>query len=1334
MNPREMERYNPFAADNQTVGPGPADTADNLKQAFTSLQQQQQHQNQPQQTQRTARTSIEAAASEQDSPSHRASAGRYSTSFPDPFELDDNQNDHQQASASSSRFAERPQGGSPRDITSSHHHHQQQPPSNRSNSVTFLHRIGDRDDDQQQQQGLPETASSGHRSRSAQRGGRQAGAGTGGFTSFLSRATSVTSSSVTDRVSGAVGSVRSAVDSLSSQIQQAVPSSSNLISSAASSFTTDQQQAAGGLSEGQQSKQQQQSAASYLASRLSSATNQFVGGGSGGASLVSASGSLAQAGQHDGQTATICRQRVVLILDNPGGTDWAQQFNQYRRLVSGLAPQSSASLVFTSFFAAQFSSASSLTGGGGGAGGGQSDGTDSDLIEQVNFKDASVLANQSSATAAVYVSGPSALGSQSTGSSSTLPINRLALNIVGAATSSTSQQHQQQQLYSQHHNHQHQIAPAKTIRPEYVVVRQRGREHLGHLKSIVKALDYCCVPMFEPYEVWNVFQDRQQIFAKLLRVQRHLGKENFPLIPQVFCQTHQDLLNYINNSYISLPCLVRTGPLGKGKIRIDNLQMLKDFATIMATSEQSCTIEQYLDVKCDLIVQKLGTSLKLFKGKLLRKDSLTGTSNSTGGSQAAAANSSRGQPNDSVDIGFGQQQQQQQQSTTTAGGGGSRPSISAQDSFGRQAASRQTSLGNSSGGGGGGGLFGLMSTTGAGSQLLRHNSNPSSTLLAGQSNFEKLSEVNSRYRRWVEAISREFDNKIDVFCIKIVVATNDREYIVGLRNCSMDFLGNQENQEEDRRSLVELIISKMNTILPKHQPISREPSAAAGGPNCSLDEACTDTSPTSISAMNSDKRMMMPQFGAASQASSTTGLVSASGSGGGLRYGASQEAPMHNSSGTGNQMLNNRNRSVSMNQGEPMRPLNQAEWNQANNRQQSPLSSGGGGGVRPQSFSTRRASERSDSMLTNNDDSSLMSQVDSPSTATTTGSSNARQQSIGQSFFDQTSTALSSFQRQSLSFLRRLDTRTGAEYAGGSGAGTPPLSAKSDTGFDRVYGGSSGTGGGAPLSNGEAAGAGTGNYGPPVASTSTGQQRSAVGSTKSQSVDVNPDFGAHKQAHPPPKPPPPSVSFINRQSSLANYSSSSIGQQRASSLSQSRIRSESSGMTTTNKPMTPQNSLNQGSFSDEQQQQPHHHNNQQQHRVTANNDGAANQRQQQQRVIRQNSALSAFEPFDASLRSETYHDRDDQQSSASDQQQQQLAFNQEPIVTNVSSGSSQANNNANLVGGGNRQLSSGSGQVKYDTVSMKSGNSNTSDETTTAEDTMNNLKKTFASIFGDKCE
>lgn len=539
--------------------------------------------------------------------------------------------------------------------------------------------------------------------------GRQAG----GFSSFLSRATSVTSSSVSDRVSEAVGSVRSAVDSLSTQIQQAVPANlnerltttaTNLMGSATGTNTADQ------LLQ-QSPQQQQQSAASYLASKISSATGQFT-----------------YSNPSAGSMPVISRQRVILVIESLSSTDWAQQFNNYRRLTSGYTSSSQSAL--TSFFSSATAQLTATS---------PSANLEGDLIEQADFHDVSILANQATSTATVLISGTGGRA----GFNSTV---------------------------------------TRVVRPEYVVVRQRTKEGSQHLKAIVGALNYCLVPLFEPMEIWNIFQDRQLVFAKLLRVQKRLGREHFPLIPQIYCQTHQDLLNYINSSSVTLPCLIRTGPSGKGKIRIDNLQMLKDFSSIMATSGLSCTIERYLDVKCDLVVQKLGTSLKLFRRNVL--STTEGESVPSIGLDERLGGSFRG--NDGILRQSSEQQAQQPN---------------------RQSASRQTSIGGSV-------LSSLISSS-TNQQLSRQSSNSASCA------YEKLADVSTRYRNWIEGIVREFDNKLEAFCLKIAIATNDREYIVGLTDCSFSFLGTPDNQEEDRRSLVELIISNLNTCLPKtHQATS----------------------------------------------------------------------------------------------------------------------------------------------------------------------------------------------------------------------------------------------------------------------------------------------------------------------------------------------------------------------------------------------------------------------------------------------------------------------------------------------------------------------------------
>lgn len=245
----------------------------------------------------------------------------------------------------------------------------------------------------------------------------------------------------------------------------------------------------------------------------------------------------------------------------------------------------------------------------------------------------------------------------------------------------------------------------------------------------------------------------------------------------------------------------------------------------------------------------------------------------------------------------------------------------------------------------------------------------------------------------------------------------------------------------------------------------------------------------------------------------------------------------------------------------------------------------------------RRSSERTDS--TNLESTEDISQYLSPTTTTPINSSgiHQRQASLGQSFFDQTSTAISSFQKQSLSFFKRLDSRSGFEF----GSSSPLQSAKSDKAFDRSF----------------ASGINAAQLASSVGATPLRESPSSlVGSHeiqsrgrdgfKSQSIDTSALDTAAFERHSkqkPPKPPPP-LAMTNRQSSLATY-----------------------------------------------------------------NDTRA-----------KTCATPSSTPTKAST------------------------------IDHVKK------------------------SANFDSASITSGDSNSTGETATAEDTMNNLKKTFASIFGDKCE
>lgn len=1017
-------------------------------------------------------------------------------------------------------------------------------------------------------------------------GSRQANPQAGGFTSFLSRATSVTSSSVTDRVSGAMDSMKSAVDNLSNQIQQAVPTNLNInerLSSTASNL----------IGSGDQLQQQ-------LASKFSSATAQFTSSGSQQNSLP-----------------VISRQRVILIIDNPATIDWVQKFTNYHRLTTGTS-QSSQS-VFSSLFTtatAQLSYSSNANEGG-------------DLIEQAHLKDITVSTNQSSATATVCITNNARLASSTSGSPSH--------NIRRASTQAI-----------------------KIVRPEYVVIRQRVKlDELDHLKGIVKGLTHSLIPTFEPTEIWSMFQDRQLISSRLLHIQQMLGRENFPLIPQVYSQTHQDLLNYIQSSNIKFPCLARIG--SKGKIKIDSIHMLKDLASILATIKLGCTLEPYLCVKYDMIVQKLGTNLKLYRrlnvDNLSKSDSIAITEE-RGNFGTFPSSPSQGVRSISD---LQQSQQQSGPTSTTTSTPTSKVSVG----------SRQNSMAS-----------GVLSGFVSGSQFYQPERRDSSRNVL--SSFERMNDVNSRYRNWLDAVSHEFDGKLEAFRLKLVVTDEDREYVVGLDNCSMDFVGNSFNRDEDERAFVELVISHMNTVLPKYNSQS---SSSNINSRQQIDDVANDKSADSFEQASradlrsplasaniltsSDKR----KFASQSQINNDPYQLSPSRSSKSTGIGSLNSSPAY----ARNQgRLGNRSQSVSMNQSDFM------------------YDDSGDLASKTSVHANRRGSDRLDKsarILRNDSGSPSIESSDTVSSGLLMqmgGSSSQgiyqRQASLGQSFFDQTSSALSSFQRSSLSFFKRLDSRSDGAMMGTTN--TPPQSAKSDRGFIVEHGSFVSAGLGSEQQQHRKNSANRDNV-------SNGQ-----GDMKSRSVDLPSSsakvrmFGRDREA--PQKPPPPRTPIrTSFQSSTEFGSRHPVGQAQ----------------------ITPNSTPNQT-----------RHNS-----LASSTDGldSSGHQQSRGRVVRQNSALSAFEPFDSDLSKNanpsfaSVEPIGSNKARPTSQLDQSSTTSTEAAAT-ITDWQSFRDQDSNLTG--HQKASS------FNSGSITSGDStSTADTTTTSgDDTMKNLKKTFAGIFGDK--
>jgi len=157
---------------------------------------------------------------------------------------------------------------------------------------------------------------------------------------------------------------------------------------------------------------------------------------------------------------------------------------------------------------------------------------------------------------------------------------------------------------------------ASLIKPDFLLIRQNLRDAGENYKNLLLGFRYGGVPSINSVESIYNFQDKPWVHAHLLEIQRKVGKENFPLIEQAFYPNHKDMVH--KGVY---PCVFKIGHAhgGLGKVRVENPGSFQDLASVVAVSDQYCTVEEYIEAKYDLHVFKIGSSYKA----LMRK-SLTG--------------------------------------------------------------------------------------------------------------------------------------------------------------------------------------------------------------------------------------------------------------------------------------------------------------------------------------------------------------------------------------------------------------------------------------------------------------------------------------------------------------------------------------------------------------------------------------------------------------------------------------------------------------------------------------------------------------------------------------
>ncbi|KAL5284918.1 SYN3 family protein [Megaselia abdita] len=155
----------------------------------------------------------------------------------------------------------------------------------------------------------------------------------------------------------------------------------------------------------------------------------------------------------------------------------------------------------------------------------------------------------------------------------------------------------------------------RSFKPDFVLIRQPIKNGNLDFTAILTGFAYCNLPTINSIQSIYQFQDKSWSFARLIQLQKRLGRDSFNLIDQSFYTNTNDLI-----SWSKFPCVVKIGTChgGAAMIRFENQMMLLDYVgllTIPFNKALFCTIEPFIDSKYDIHVQKIGNNYKAFMRK-----------------------------------------------------------------------------------------------------------------------------------------------------------------------------------------------------------------------------------------------------------------------------------------------------------------------------------------------------------------------------------------------------------------------------------------------------------------------------------------------------------------------------------------------------------------------------------------------------------------------------------------------------------------------------------------------------------------------------------------------
>jgi glutathione synthase/RimK-type ligase-like ATP-grasp enzyme len=150
-----------------------------------------------------------------------------------------------------------------------------------------------------------------------------------------------------------------------------------------------------------------------------------------------------------------------------------------------------------------------------------------------------------------------------------------------------------------------------TVQPDFVLVRNEVKTPNFDGRNLLNGLLFADVPSVNSLQSILLFCERPAVQGQLHRLERRLGAEAFPVVPQHFASSARSFMY----GY-TFPAVVKVGSAhaGAGKMKITDHHQMSDFRSVLAMMPgEHCMVEPFIPGEADLRIQKIGSHFRAFR-------------------------------------------------------------------------------------------------------------------------------------------------------------------------------------------------------------------------------------------------------------------------------------------------------------------------------------------------------------------------------------------------------------------------------------------------------------------------------------------------------------------------------------------------------------------------------------------------------------------------------------------------------------------------------------------------------------------------------------------------